>query len=401
MARTHDGRPTEATTTTVQKQTMIALDDPAASPALGSFWGPGGFVWWYLEIGDGAGNAVVCIWSFGLPFLPGIAGAARDGAGPAAATRPSMHVAGYLAGREEMYVLHELPPEQVEALADGWRFGGTTIHSRLVGDALELHLQLDLPVHNGPRLVGEVRVLGQRARWQEGHREALDASAHRWTPLCGAAFGTARLRCGDTRLLVTGRAYHDRNHAPRSLEALGIGLWVWGRVAHADHDRVFYALEPADGGDSTTLAVTVDGDGTLRLEPDAAATCGDRRRTRWGMREARHWAVTTRGGAFLAVDTTAAIEDGPFYLRRLVRSATGEHGTLEAITPARIDRPWQRPLIRMRVSDARRRGSIWLPLFEGPRRHRVARLLGLWRDDGDATTDGDRHSDAGAIHEGP
>lgn len=355
---------------------MIALDDPSVAPGFGSFRGAGGFVWWYLELGDGAGNAVVCIWSFGLPFLPGVAGAAREGRGGAAAARPSMHVAGYRHGREELYVLHELGPEEVSERPGGWSFGASTIRREERGDDVELQLSIDLPVHNGPRLQGDVRVVGKRARWEAASQDAMPASDHRWTPLLGASFGTARLRCGETRLLVTGRAYHDRNHAPRSLEALGIGHWVWGRVALPDHDRVFYALEPTGGADATAIAVTIGGDGALRLEPGAKVEADDRRLTRWGMRDARRWTVETADGPFLRLSTTASVEDGPFYLRRLVRSEQGAHGTLEAIAPRRIDRRWQRPLVQMRVSSSQRRGSIWLPLFEGPRRHRLARLFG-------------------------
>ena len=395
---------TEATAATqaITAQSMIALDDPERSPQLGSFEGAGGFVWWYLEIGDGAGNAIVCIWSFGLPFLPGVAGAARDGQGTPASARPSMHVAGYLAGREELYVLHELRPSEVTSSADLWRFGETTIRTTRQGDDLTVAMSIDLPVHNGPRLQGDVRIVCKQARWVEPSLPATaDSSDHRWTPLCGAAFGTARLRCGQTRLLVTGRAYHDRNHATRSLEALGIGHWVWGRVALPDQDRVFYALQPSDGGAATALAITIHGDGTLQLEPGALAESLGPRRTRWGMRDARRWRVTTDAGPFLALEATDAIEDGPFYLRRLCKTDDGAHGTLEAITPARIDRAWQRPLVRMRVSASQQRGSIWLPLFQGPRRKRVARLFGLAARSNDDRTEGNPARGQAATREQP
>ena len=32
---------------------------------------PGSLVWWYVDLVDDHGNGAVCIWSFGLPFLPG------------------------------------------------------------------------------------------------------------------------------------------------------------------------------------------------------------------------------------------------------------------------------------------------------------------------------------------
>ena len=74
---------------------MISLRFDPRFPAPEALTAPGGFVWWYLDLTDGAGNGVVLIWSFGLPFLPGYADAARKGQGQSPASRPSLNVAVY------------------------------------------------------------------------------------------------------------------------------------------------------------------------------------------------------------------------------------------------------------------------------------------------------------------
>jgi hypothetical protein len=50
-------------------------------------------------------------------------------------------------------------------------------------------------------------------------------------------------------------------------------------------------------------------------------------------------------------------------------------GSAEVIDPSRIDLDRHRPLVRMRVATDLQRNSIWLPLFQGSRHGRVARLF--------------------------
>jgi hypothetical protein len=50
-------------------------------------------------------------------------------------------------------------------------------------------------------------------------------------------------------------------------------------------------------------------------------------------------------------------------------------GVGEAIIPDRVDHPLHRPFVRMRVHNLDGPNSMWLPLFSGPGRGRLRRLL--------------------------
>ena len=80
------------------------------------------------------------------------------------------------------------------------------------------------------------------------------------------------------------------------------------------------------------------------------------------------------GAPWLRLTHARPVDSGPFYLRFLAGSSHGVACT-EVIVPARIDLSRHRPLVRMRVSPARRRPSMWLPLFSGGSRDRLQRLV--------------------------
>ena len=75
------------------------------------------------------------------------------------------------------------------------------------------------------------------------------------------------------------------------------------------------------------------------------------------------------------------VDDGPFYLRHTLRAgvttaSADVRGFLEVVDVDRVDRRWQRPFVRMRVSTtAASSSSLWHPLFAGSRAGRVGRQL--------------------------
>ena len=76
------------------------------------------------------------------------------------------------------------------------------------------------------------------------------------------------------------------------------------------------------------------------------------------------------------------VDDGPFYLRFLVDAEDGVNGCrgrgfAERVVPANVDRPWQRPFVRMRTFATDGDNSMWLPLFSGPRSGRLRAALEL------------------------
>ena len=71
----------------------------------------GGFVWWYCDHVDEQGNGFVCIWSFGLPFLPDLLSEAREGRPVPPRRRPSVNLALYERGKPVFYLLQEYPEQ--------------------------------------------------------------------------------------------------------------------------------------------------------------------------------------------------------------------------------------------------------------------------------------------------
>ena len=76
-------------------------------------------------------------------------------------------------------------------------------------------------------------------------------------------------------------------------------------------------------------------------------------------------------------------DDGPFYQRFVVAAERGTeqvHGVAELVVPDRIALPGLRPLINMKVHQAARPNSFWLPLFVGGASRRLGKLLGQRRE---------------------
>lgn len=379
---------------------MISLSDPRRSPPLATLDAPGGFAWWYAEILDDQRSGVVMIWSFGLPFLPGYMASARAGRPQTPRQRPSLNIALYDRGRPCFYLLRELDPADAHWDGDqSWRFGDTTLRSTLdANNRRTLDAQINCPLGHGQGHVrGWLRLTGPSPTLASP--SPLPGSPHGWTPLALPAFGTVNLQLeGGRPFLATGRAYHDRNHSPLSLDALGIHTWLWGRATLPDQDRIYYVLWPKGAPHTSPKAtplcfgLTAATDGTLSHTP-LTPTLPPHTTTLYGM---PHWPSLSLalpdGTPWLHIHQTHRIDDGPFYLRHLTDNTTSPtdnastlppsplHGTCETIHPPRIDLARHRPLVRMRVSHDHRPNSAWLPLFEGSRRGRLQRLLQHWRN---------------------
>lgn len=369
---------------------LVARDDPQRPLPRPLLDARGGFAWWYVDLVDDAGNGVVVIWSYGLPFLPGYASAARRGAPERPGDRPSLNVAAYAGGKLIGYVLEEYPPDQAwwrEGDAE-WCFGRSRIVSALSGGRRFVDISLDCAVPgSSERLVGQVRVEGAVCRSPSPAEAALaETSPHRWTPLVGLAHGTASLRAGDKTWVHTrGRAYHDRNGGDRALHDLGIHTWLWGRCSFPGEELVYYALWTDAGPEpSTTLVWSLDEAGGMQPR-HGSTVVGPRARARYGMPvwpklglqlSARSQGKTL-GAERVEVERVSRVDDGPFYVRSLTRARRGGavgHGVEEIIRPDRIDRAWERPLVRMRVHNVDRENSMWLPLFVGSSDDRLRRL---------------------------
>ena len=355
----------------------IGSTSAAVSPDLLS--APGGFVWWYADLVAPGGDGAVLIWSYGLPFLPGYADAARRGAPQLPFQRPSLNLAVYRRGAPAFYLLQEYPAEAPPGrpLGDEQRIGRSTFWRTVHGGRCTLGAALDCELPGTrARLTGSLHVEGT-ARLAD--RPSDLAAPHLWTPLTGPAAGTLRLELDGRRLVeVAGRAYHDRNAGRVPLHGLGIDRWMWGRVPLADRELVYYLTWPASGGRPIHFGAEIGADGRMtRTELDVEL--GRERRTFGGLSRPERIVLSASGRPWMEVVHTRVVDAGPFYLRMLseARTAAGEtaEGWSELCRPDRVDLAPHRPFVRMRVHRVDGPNSIWLPLFTGPRSGRVARLF--------------------------
>lgn len=337
---------------------------------------PGGFAWWYADILDDDGNGVVAIWSYGLPFLPGYAAAARAGAPQIPRTRPSINVSVYRDRRMVCYLLQEFPEGASTWDGDEWRFGDTTVTSTSKDGRRVLSIDLDCPLPaTVERLRGRIEIAGAE---RSASNDAAWGGLHDWSLLTAGAAGRCELRVGAERFVVQGRGYHDCNGGRVPLHDTGIREWTWGRLPSAGGtDRIYYVLWPNDGPpEAHGYAFGHDGAFT-RVPIDVSVERSGRGRA--GLTHPMRLVMRHDGHLWLDVSTDGVVDDGPFYVRHFVRSATGELGLGEFCRPDRVDLAMHRPLVRMRVHCVGGENSMWLPLFTGPRRGRLSRLLAQWR----------------------
>ena len=367
---------------------MITLCSADLAPDPAVLRCPGGFTWFYVDLIDERGQGATVIWSWGLPFLPGYAGAARDGRPELPINRPSVNIVVYGEGRERFYLLSELPPDECEWSADGrfWRLGDSTFtwtdSPADAGSAPTrvVEATLDLALPTGGRVTGNLRVSGSLRRdCPDGGQPAPADCTHTWTPMIAASRGRLELQTPGGEMNIDGRAYHDRNSAAQPLHDLGIRSWWWGRVALPGRDLVFYHLTPsAPGVAPRNLVVELGADGSSRsLETDLEP--GRIRRSGWGLRWPEAAMFLDPDGRPVQVDVSSVLDNGPFYQRYLLRGRCGAEegwGVGENVVPDRVDTDLLRPLVRMRVHRAAGPNSMWLPLFSGDSAGRWGRLLG-------------------------
>lgn len=359
---------------------MLSFCPPEQATPRSFLQAPGGFAWWYADALDEHGSGFVCIWAYGLPFLPGYLSGHRAGLRVPGEARPSVNLVLYERGRPISYSLVELPPERATWTDHTWQFGDSVFSHERRGPHLHLHAQLDLPVAGSPhRLRGTFEIVGPGARTSAAGTTDAD---HLWSPLIGPATARARFEHGDRRLLdLTGSGYHDRNGSAAPLDGLGIRHWTWGRQILGDELLIYYLTWPtAPNAEPLLTAYLIGPDGFVHTAPFTKVELLRPRLGRFGM---PWWARLRAYGLAhpLQIDVGAPADDGPFYLRALTRCTYGPHsatGWTELCRPDRIDRAWHRPLVRMCVQHESSPNSAWLPLFTGPTADRTARLWSWW-----------------------
>lgn len=352
----------------------IVLDDPNRPVDAAVLDTPGGFVWWYADSIDDNGDGFVLIWSFGLPFLPGLLSSARGGQPVPPRQHPALNLVWYRGGKEAFYLLQTYDEADASWSGGTFRFGRSTIEVTRDGPVHRVEAALDCDVPRSQHaLKGHIRVVGPATSISSAPAPSLE---HAWAPLIGPGVARASLEHGAHRFSHVGRAYHDRNvgHAP--LDQLGIGRWSWGRTVSPSQTKAHYVVWNDEDEIDTAWLVDIGRDGRIEVEEDVAVTDGGRRRARYGVTTPARLSLEGASGT-RACEEVAVVDDGPFYLRALYAEADGTVGIAEHVVPDRIDLGLHRPLVRMRVHDTHGPTSFWLPLFSGPDRGRWARLLGF------------------------
>ncbi len=353
---------------------------------------PGGFTWFYVDLVDDRGRGATLIWSWGLPFLPGYARAARAGRPELPADRPSVNLVVYEDGRERFYLLSEFARDACVWGEDGrsWKLGDCSFAwvdtPRAAGGAptRTLEATLDLALPTGGGATGRVWVSGALRRDAAEAPPADPSCTHRWTPMTAVGHGGLELHTPNGTLRVEGRGYHDRNSADLPLHDLGIRNWWWGRLALPGRDLIFYRLMPSESGSAARdLVVELTADGSSRVCEDAGLQVGRLRRSPWGLRWPTSATFPDPDGRPVHVEVEALLDNGPFYQRYLLRGRCADgsggfeegYGIGENLVPDRVDSDLLRPLVRMRVHRAAGPNSMWLPLFSGDADGRWGRLL--------------------------
>lgn len=371
---------------------MIDIGSPREEMHPRCLEAPGGFAWWYVDLVAPDGAGLVLIWSYGLPFLPGYAAAARAGRAQRPLQRPSVNLAVYRGAVETFYLLQEHPPAGVavdgssgaEPVDEGrgaeMRIGGSRFASWTEAGRRRVEARLDCALPGtGERLTGTVRLDGV-AREAAGPAAAAETVPHLWTPLTGPATAEADLRVGGRGLArFAGRGYHDRNGGTLPLHALGMDHWMWGRLPFRERERIYYLLWPSGSAAPKGLGVEIGGDGGERVLDGLRVEILGRRRSYLGLVWAERLRLWDGRRLWLEVEHTQPLDSGPFYIRyRAVGVAEdGERASAfgEVCYPHRVDRAAERPFVRMRVHRLAGGNSVWLPLFSGPRRGRAGRLV--------------------------
>lgn len=349
---------------------MLTIAQPHPVQTIDATQTSGGFLWWYADLETPAGDGLVVIWSLGLPFLPG----SREY--QPAFRRPAVSVAHYVKGQQQLYLLQDYPSHNanIAPFTGCARIGKSTYEFLSEDSNVVLQIDLDEPIPNSQeRLRGKIRITGPTTGLEPN--TGTD-TAHIWAPKTAHADGNATIIYDDKVHVMRGSAYVDSNISSTPLPSQGIQSWQWGRITFPQYTVVYYEVTGVDGARQRYLHRQTRGLPLERLS--GRLDFAEFERGTFGLATPRSVLI---GASALTVlgKTVHLLEDGPFYARGLVRAtdSNGQEGAgfCETVAPSKIDRPWQRPFVRMRTHRVGGSNSFFLPLFSGPRSDRAKRFL--------------------------
>ena len=322
---------------------------------------PGALVWWYMDLIDQRGYGAVCIWSWGLPFLPGVISAAKQNKPLSPQTRPSLNLAIYENFQPTFYCLKEFRPEKCLWKDNYWQFDRTTITRTDDESSTSIKIAFDLPLSSPKvRAQGKLTVSGPLCHGLNNNRDPK----HSWEPVTlGNTMGSLQLRCGDIDYNIQGRAYHDRNGGNSSLNDIGIIDWRWGRYA-MPHGELVYTTT---NDQSKDFLIFVEKTGLAKRYKILNRKYTHYRPSLFGPPWPKKIIIESELGT-INIYQDVLIDSAPFYQRSLSHASFDDFsgpGITERVLINKLDSAWTRPFVSMRVDQADN-NSIYLPLFNGP-----------------------------------
>jgi carotenoid 1,2-hydratase len=339
----------------------------------------GGFIWWYFDLVDSNGNAIILIWSFGLPFIPKKPGRPAD---TLTRNQPSVCVAVYKNYRQFFYLLQEYPADSA-ICREGYReitIGRNTFKTSINETRVSFSAKIETPVPGSHHtLIGSLSAEGRVLR---GPRDTYTLPEHTWSPVFAHSEGDGRLLLGPEQIInLQGRAYFDCNSSAVPLDQLGIDLWRWMRIAFPTRELIFYEVEPRQSTqESKQILLTIDSDGQIKRGKPRDITWSNSRLSTYGLPYYRDLLLGDNQSKPIHLRFRPPVDTGPFYLRFLVDAvdeASGEkgYGVAELVKPGRIDLAPIPFFVRMRIHRITGPNSPFLPLFSGSNSHRLSRLV--------------------------
>jgi carotenoid 1,2-hydratase len=273
----------------------------------------------------------------GSVFSPYYAWArARDGGVADPENFCAVNVALYgAAGRR--WTMTERGRHHVQRSRDTFTVGPSRVHwngTSLVIDIDEMNVPVPL------RVRGRVTVTPQGlSRFVTG----LDAEArHRWGPI--GPCSRVAVDMAQPQARWSGHAYLDSNEGDEPVDC-AFNTWEWSRTVMANGDTtVVYDIRPRTG---PQRVIAQRFDATGRAQPLQAPPRHALPRSKWFIPRTMH----SDNGVAPVIQST--LEDTPFYVRSIMRSAlegelvTSVHETLDAqrvaSLPVRLMLPWRMP----------------------------------------------------------
>ncbi len=306
-----------------------------------------GYSWFYLDaLSDDGSSSLVLLFMLGNVFSPRRYAAMRQNLPLSPLAHPAVNVS-LRQGRSSTWVMTEDVVSRVWRTSDSLTIGANSIAWE--GSSLVATIdERSAPWRS--RVRGRVRVepLVASPAWQ-----SLDGSGrHLWNPHTPVA--RVHVDFQEPRVAFSGTGYADANAGDEPLER-AFRSWSWSHFSVQDRAHLSYDVVDRAGLSHARAPSPMDTTPGLLSRPDASDVA---------TRLPYSLGTSTFGLArpiYLPVGSkprlVRTLEDGPFYVRSVVRARLGERceevlGVHETVSLERFEKPWVRFLLPFRMRRA-------------------------------------------------